>query len=514
MSQNIALRPQSTALREISDPFQMSAVLHDHPSKFAPDVNPSSIREVPVPQNSSNPLAVTVDSAGNVWFAETNPPAIVKYAPNSPSFNVFSVPTGKSCGLIWFLIADNSNYLWFSCASEPLLWRFSMASHEFSNFSTGNPLVEPYSLALDPHTNEIWFTSIYSDQIGAFQISSDGAKLDRLVNVSGPAGIAAPLGGPRYGPSGLTFDSAGNIFITETFVAAIAEYNQNAQNLVRIWRLPTGTQPVGIAVNGTANQIWFTNHGSSLFGSINESSGRVIEFSTSLFPQGSTFEDTLPYWIKLSSDGSVWIDEHVGNKIARYDISTNQLTEFFIPTPQSAPLRFAIDDTREELWFTEFQGNKLGELSENQTCNCSAEISRNALTISGSALTNLTMNYKMQNMNNNSALEPPSISGSLSNTGALASNLSISFKTLNATAFQITLARGQNLTAGNYTLTICPGQQENNSFSMWNCPIAFLTVLGSSASSPLTNTDYIAIAAVIIVTVVAVSLFYVRRWRS
>ncbi|MFI5421634.1 MAG: hypothetical protein ACHQ1H_11760, partial [Nitrososphaerales archaeon] len=396
VGQNIATRSQSTALRDINDSFQMWAVLHDYASKFAFDANPSPIREVSVPQNSSNPLAITVDSVGNVWFAETNPPALVKYTLSSPSFSVFSIPTGKSCGLIWFLIADNSNNLWFSCAGEPLLWSFSTVSHEFSNFSTGNPLVEPYSLALDPRTNEIWFTSIYTDQIGAFQISSDGAKLDRLVNVSGPAGIAAPLGGPRYGPSGLTFDSAGNIFITETFVAAIAEYSQNAQNLIRIWRLPAGSQPVGIAVNGTANQIWFTNHGSSLFGSVNETSGRVIEFSTSLFPTGAMFEDSLPYWIKLSSDGSVWVDEHVGNKIARYDISTNQLTEFFIPTTQSAPLRFAIDDSREKLWFTEFQGNNLGELFENQTCNCITEISQNALTISGNVPTNLTMNYKMQ----------------------------------------------------------------------------------------------------------------------
>ncbi len=490
--------PQAIALRTGED-LQTSPVLHSDLPKLAP-TKASPIREISIPQNNSDPLALTVDGAGNLWFAETNPPAIVKYVPGS--FSLFSIPTGKSCGLIWFLIMDNLSNLWFSCASEPLLWSFSTTSHEFSNFSTGNPRVAPYSLILDSRTNEIWFTSIFTDQIGAFQLSSGTAKLDRLVNVSGPPGVEPNRGLPRYGPSGITFDSAGNLFVTETFAGAIAEYSQNAQSVVKIWRLPGGTQPVGIAE--AAGRIWFTNHGSSFIGFVNETSGRVTQFSTSLFSTGTGFEETLPYWIQLSPEGSVWFDEHIGNKIANFDATTHRLTEFFIPTPQSAPLRFALDGQRNELWFTEFQGNKLGYLLENGTRNCLAEISSNALTISGDASTHLTVNFQMD-------VNPGqlSISGTLSSTGALTSNLSISLKALNASTTEITLGRGQNTSAGNYTLTVCPG---NTTLAVWVCPILFLTVIGP-AFGPLPNEDYIFLGAGIIVAAAVVSLFYVRRWR-
>ena len=477
-------------------------------SELDPTENFSAIRELPVPQNFSDPLAITVDVHGNVWFAETNPPAIQKYVPSLSSFSLFPIPTSNKCGLIWSLIPDNDSNLWFSCASEPLLWAFSMSSHKFSNFSTGNAAVDPYSLVLDSRTNEIWFTSIYTDQIGAFQISSGSATLDRLVNVSGPPETLSTLGGPQYGPSGLAFDSAGNLFVSESFAAAIAEYNPNAQNLVKIWSLPAGAQPVGIAVNKTAGQIWFTNHASSLIGFVNESSDAVTEISTSLLLSGSSFVVTLPYWVQLSADGLVWFDEHIGNKIARFDPLTKELTEFFIPTSVSAPLGFAIDDARNAVWFTEFQANNLGELSENQTCTCLIALSRSELVLSGtSGQANFTVNYGI------TSPTAPSISGSLSTTGAVGSNLSISTRSMNSTAYEITLARGRNLTPGNYTLTICPAPSEKN-LSMWVCPVASLTVLGGGSSTfALSDEDFALIGGIIIVVVGFVSLFYVRRWR-
>jgi len=464
---------------------------------------PPQIREIPLQQNNSNPLAITVDAAGNAWFAETNPPAIGEYLPASQSFRNFPIPTGNSCGLIWFLVQDNASYLWFSCASEPLLWSFSTTIDRFSNFSTGSSQVDPYSLALDPRTNLLWFTSIYTDQIGAFRLNASTAKLDLLVNMTGPSTPTAIPGGPRFGPSGLAFDSSGNLFVTETFAAAIVEYNPGTQKFLKFWTLPAKAQPVGVVVDDTSGLIWFTNHGSSLIGFVNESSGAEMEFATSLYSFGGAFQITLPYWIQKSSDGSIWFDEHIGNKIARFDPSKNQLTEFYILTPQAAPLRFALDNSRKVLWFTEFQGNNLGELDENQSCNCGVAISPKSLVLSSQSV-NLIANFATLGSWNFTR----AISGSLSATGDLTSNLSISFKSLNSSAFEATITPGANLRAGNYSITVCPG---NNDSSGLPCRIAQLTFLGTA--TVLSNLDYVVISGATIIVVALVSIVYVRRWR-
>ena len=115
----------------------------------------------------------------------------------------------------------------------------------------------------------MWFTSIFTDQIGIFQISSSGATLLRLINLTVPTLPKSTLGGPRYGPSGIAIDSAGNVFVTETLASSIAEYNQTSQQFVGAWKLAPGSQPVGIAVDDSSGKIWFTNHASSQFGFVN-----------------------------------------------------------------------------------------------------------------------------------------------------------------------------------------------------------------------------------------------------
>ena len=92
-SQYFIARPQGI-------PLKNSNVLY--PKYLSKPVAPvfsavqSQIREVSVPQNNSDPLAINIDVTGIVWFAETNPPAIAEYAPALQTFHAFPVPTGKA----------------------------------------------------------------------------------------------------------------------------------------------------------------------------------------------------------------------------------------------------------------------------------------------------------------------------------------------------------------------------------------------------------------------------------
>jgi virginiamycin B lyase len=86
---------------------------------------------------------------------------------------------------------------------------------------------------------------------------------------------------------------------------------------------------------------------------------------------------TLPYWMeKGPDDGSIWFNEHQGNKIARFDPVTDTLYEYWIPTqnrfwgdcPPSSKtcgianvLQFSSGENG-QTWFTELSENKIGSI--------------------------------------------------------------------------------------------------------------------------------------------------------
>ncbi|MHB2037409.1 MAG: Vgb family protein [Nitrososphaerales archaeon] len=486
---------------------------HSTPAGLAPSGSYPSIKELPLVQNNSEPLGIALDGSGNVWLAENNPSAIVEYNPSTQNFSTFLIPTSGP-SMIWFMLFDDRGVLWFANALQPFLWSFSLVTREFSNFSTGNPLVDPYALAYDAATRQIWFTSIYTDQIGSFQIAGNGATLVHLINVTGTA--RAGTIGPKFGPSGIAIDSQGNVYISETFSGEIAEFSQSDQRFVNLWYLPVGSEPVGIALDSGNHRIWFTSHATSLFGYLDQNTGQVTEYATSLFSYlGNNI--TLPYWIQLSANGTVWFDEHVANKMARFDPSTDQLTEFLVPTSQSAPLRFAIDNTRNVVWLTEFFGNKLGMLDENSSCGCSVQLSDDNLTLTGGP-TSLLLKYT--NSTNfgliNPAVNGPLISGSLSTNGFLSANLSMSSERLNSSYYKITLASGSSLLPGNYSLTICPVESvldnATNPPPVGQCALAHLYVVQSKTSSESLTTMYVI--AVIGVALIASLLIVRKRGRA
>jgi virginiamycin B lyase len=145
--------------------------------------------------------------------------------------------------------------------------------------------------------------------------------------------------------------------------------------------------PVGLAVDNNGN-LWATDHGTSIFYMLDTKSHNVSMFATSNAPpkiyglneSSSLPEDayTLPYWMeKAPDDGSIWFNEHQGNKIGRFDPLTDTLYEYWIPTqdrswgdcPPSSKtcgianvLQFSKGENG-QMWFTELSENKIGSIA-------------------------------------------------------------------------------------------------------------------------------------------------------
>lgn len=496
----------ASGLPAVSGVRETRAKLENNASSLSSKSPP--ILEIPL-ATDSQPLGITMGPNGNVWFAENNLTAIVEYIPTSDSFRTFLVPT-NSTSMIWFMFFDPSGNLWFSNQLQPYLWRFSPTTGQFANFTTGNEYVRPFGLAYDNRTNQIWFTSTYSDQIGYFNLEGESAIIGGLINVTGtPILQIAPL----YGPTGIQIGLNGNIFISEPFSANIVEYNPSQNAFINVWKLPSGSQPVGIALDNTFGRVWFANHASSLFGYLDEATGKVVEFATSPY---EFFGDTisLPYWIRISPNGTIWFDEHASNKIARYDTATGTLTEFAVPTNHSAPLHFVIDNQRKLIWFTEFFGSNLARISENTTCQCTVKLTTQELTLSSDSVSFFLKYQSESNQTLTSTSPAPLITGTFQLNGYLTNNLTTSSSVVNSSFYKITLTRGQDLTPGNYSITVCPRLTSSDNITspapVRQCATSLLTVV---AINPSGNT--FVLLGIIIVAAIAISaglsLVYSRR---
>ncbi len=491
------------------------------------------IKEIPLP-DGSQPLGITLDNKDNVWLAENNPARIVEFNPSNQTFKNYPIPMNGT-SMIWFMVFDSRGNLWFANQVQPYLWRFTPSTGQFANFTTGNQYVRPFGLAYEPNTQQIWFTSTYTDQIGYFNIYGQNAVLGNLINATGTPILPNP---PLYGPTGIQIGPNGNIFVSEPFSGNVVEYSPAAQKFVNVWKLPKGSQPVGISLDNTTKSVWFANHASSLFGYVDENTGQVHEFATSPFEFfGDTI--TLPYWARLTSNGTVWFDEHASNKMARYYPGTGMLTEFAVPTNRSAPLHFVIDNQRKVIWFTEFFGSNLASVDENASCSCSVQLSERNLTLS-SAPISFYLKYQTVGGHGLATGSPkPLIAGTFELDGFATNNLTESYSIVNSSYYRITLSRGPDLVPGNYSITVCPRSTSSDNITspspVRQCATASLSVIGSQATTSASsrtsssstaqsttqtnhttalNTAAIVLAVVAVATTIILSLIYVRRWRA
>ena len=469
----------------------------------------SPVHEIDIPQSQAYPLGITLDSAGNVWFAEAQTDLIVEYFVSNGTFHSYPIPVSPPVATIWFLCFDAKGYLWFADPTLPLIWRFSPEDLSFDNFTTGFVNVSPYGLAYQSSTNQLWFTSPQTNQLGFFQISqNETPSLGMMTNIP-------TFGRSSFGPAGITLDSSGDVFVSVPTAGEIDEYSPQTQTFLHTWLLPINSQPVGIAVENDSQKVWFTNHASSLFGYLIDSTGSYVEFSTSLFSVNTTQTSStisLPYWIETSPSGLLWFNEHSANKIARFDPTTMQLDEFNVPTASSEPLRFVLDESRGLVWFTEFSGDKLGVMDQNASSSSSDQIANNGIRLSASSLTlssqqpssSVAINVAAQSLNNRS------ISGPLTFNGLISQNLTISYKSLNSSSTLITVQRGADLNSGNYSITICP-TSANNMSGVESCALLMLNVSGA----PVIYNQILLylVAPIAVAGALVISLLYIRKWR-
>jgi streptogramin lyase len=422
------------------------------------------IAQFSIPTNSSQPWGIAVSPSGTVWFSEQAANKIAAFFPTNDSFIEYPIPTPAAHPQGLAFSSDGS--VWFTELYTSKLGRLFSGNGTIKEYSIPTPNAGPAGVIVDKNS-VVWFAELFGNQIGQFNPTNGVFR-------------EYPLPVHFSGPNQLTFDSSGRLWFTATdydaigylvpsdtspgtdngiveFIPKTASYvlnipAANGQNVST-----SVVDPVGIVAQG--NDIWFAEHGESSFDEYFTSNNTLEKIWTSRTAPGISPPYSYPNGIAVDSSGKVWVTEHFGNKIARFDPRTQSLTEFDIPccggTQVAATFWLSIaPDGR--VWFTEEGGNKIGVVDGNTNTGITFSIPNTYVTTQRGAILSFTLKLESSSSETVSGtfqISGTSPTGSLQNIAATFQNQSLNVPPGSTVSSELNLKVGQ-LPVGTSDITI------------------------------------------------------------
>jgi virginiamycin B lyase len=382
------------------------------------------INEYKLPAICEMPLGIAVDD-GKVWYVSTENGTIGAYNIHQNSFaKEVPIPVWKArlnhldFSQVWAIKPDGKGNIWFTDEKQNAVWKYIESSQTFDMYKVPTApkafdTTYPVSLGFDLNGN-IYFVGIRSTSLWFGEVA-------KMRNGTSNGISAIPMPVDKFSGIDPTLISTGSLAVDNdrnaVWVSMLA-----FQKRGEILRYDIGTKtfkvfdmpeelasPVGLVVDNSGN-LWITDHGTSIFYKLDTSTGNITKFVTSkasprIFGIGSVGSNTtsnsninindapagaytLPYWIQKSGDGSLWFNEHTGNKIAKFDPINNTMIEYWIPTQNKLfgmcqnnnaadknnnqkcgianALQFSVGQNKDDsnqIWFTEWSENKIGKVN-------------------------------------------------------------------------------------------------------------------------------------------------------
>jgi len=320
---------------------------------------PAYVDEYVVPTLNSAPLAISVDKRGLVWFTESNASKIGVYDPKAESFREYVVP---GVGDMWGIAADASDSIWFTQyagkgsvnpggsivpGGQGRIGRFDPSTMNFTFVDVPTDGSFPMRLVSDSQ-GKLWFTEFLGNKVGVYDPAT--ASLSEYQVPTEQAGVAD-----------LAFDSHGRLWFTEAYARKVGSFDPVSKTFREY---PTGpgvllaVSPVGISVD-ESGYVWVADHGGNWVIRFDPRSEQVVRYPTA-FPPASVYGISIPNGLLIDKAGRIWFTEHGGNSIGYVSPDGSMMVEFPIPTgPISTALWIALAPDG-NVWFTEWSTNRIG----------------------------------------------------------------------------------------------------------------------------------------------------------
>jgi len=337
------------------------------------------ITEFKIPTACTQPLGITTDPSGNVWFTESNTGNVAKFDPSAKNFTEYTNPLWQAHekSMMWGIgYAPNGN-IWYTDSGHNLIWKFSPNDEKYASFSypktPGQSEAFPQMLVVNG--KEILVNDFVGRKITSFNLDQVGPTINYST-------IHSP--GNYNFTSDLAVDSNGKIWYTVWIYqqgGSLISYDPQTGDKTQ-FNLPTGIlAPNGMSIDHNG-KIWVTDTASSLFFSFDPVTQQFTKFVTPTPPE-LTYGNasgliktpiSRPYWNQVDEKGRIWFNEQVANSIGVFDPATSSLVEYLVPSAnpnwsdcgalQNCGVAQVLDFTTndDKVWFTEWVENNIGFL--------------------------------------------------------------------------------------------------------------------------------------------------------
>jgi len=353
------------------------------------------VKEYKIPTDCTQPLAITTDPQGNVWFAETNTGNIAKFDSTTETFTEYENPTWpeNARSMMWGMDYSSDGSIWYTDEAFDSIWKFSMQNE---NYQRLNYPAEDESLPqrLQIEGSQVIVNDFYGNKITFFDVAQSSGEFSYL-------SLPSPV--PNSVTGGFAIDSNDNLWYTnwvfrqDGVLVRFAQGNYFASlsnseealplsDFLQVFKLPPGLNtPNGAAVD-SEGKIWLAETSSSYFFRFDPNTESFTKYVTS-DPTISTYGNasgliknpvTRPYWINLDENDRLVFNEQTANRIAIFDPKTETLTEYAVPSKNpgwadcgleeggqqiedcglAQIFDFTIDGSK--IWFTEWVENNIG----------------------------------------------------------------------------------------------------------------------------------------------------------
>ena len=400
------------------------------------------VKEYKIPTVCTQPLAITVDHEGTVWFAQTNTGKIAKFDPITEAFTEYDnavweeieklmilnaiendMQPIKLRSMMWGMdyFADGS--IWYTDEATDSIWKFSI-DEEFYDVISYREAHEDSVQSL-PQKLVLEGSKIIINDFAAGKLSF----LDYAQMNQGLRHYAIPSVIPDAVTSDFALDSGKNVWYTNwvpsgqgilvkfdypgyEFQSTQGEVTQGLllQDFVEWYNFPVGlTTPNGVTV-GPDQNIWLADTSSNYFFSFDPKTEEFTKYTTSI-PTIDSYGNasgiiknpvSRPYWIE-HYDGNLIMNEQTANRIGVFNPFTEILTEYTVPSRNAnwsdcegidycgvaQVFDFAADG--EKIWFTEWVENNIGVVDTSIPLPFSIAINANQITLGKGETTAVTL---------------------------------------------------------------------------------------------------------------------------
>ena len=399
------------------------------------------VKEYKIPTECTQPLAITVDHNGQVWFAETNTGDLAKFDPLTETFTEYNNTTWEEVekifivsalendaqptklrSMIWGIDYFPDGSVWFTDETTDAIWKFSIDEETYDRISYSqideNKSSLPQKLVIDG--SKIIINDYSGGRLSFLDYAQDR---DGLRHYSIPSVV------PDAVTSDFAIDSEKNVWYTNwvpsgqgilvkfdypgyEFQSTQGEVTQGLllQDFVEWYNFPSGlTTPNGVTI-GPDQKIWIADTSSNYFFSFDPNTEEFIKYTTSI-PTIDSYGNasgviknpvSRPYWIE-HYDGNLIMNEQTANRIGLFTPSTQTLTEYTIPSrnPNWADCEgidycgvaqvfdFAVYDKK--IWFTEWVENNIGVIDTSISPPFSVDIDKKQITLAKGQTEHVTL---------------------------------------------------------------------------------------------------------------------------